>query len=122
MSSFNVSSAAELKNVLDLDMQIPNVVGFVLGLCQMVLYGYYRNQGIVIVIDDKLPQHVTNIVILPPSGGDSEVHPITIEILPHVDGGEAPRADEQQPSRPLEGAEEVVVSGDDLRAKEDMGA
>ncbi|XP_030459780.1 bidirectional sugar transporter N3 [Syzygium oleosum] len=113
--------------VKDLCIMIPNVVGLVLGLCQMVLYRYYRNTGIVIVIDDKLPQHVTNIVILSPSGGDSEVHPITVEILstilPPVDGGEAPRADEkQQPSRPLEGAVEVVVSGDDLRAKEDMGA
>ncbi|KAI6692228.1 hypothetical protein NL676_019938 [Syzygium grande] len=68
--------------VKDLCIMIPNVLGLVLGLSQMALYGYYRNQGVVIVIDDKLPQNVTNIVILPPSGGDSEVHPITIEILP----------------------------------------
>ncbi|XP_039156437.1 bidirectional sugar transporter N3 [Eucalyptus grandis] len=75
-------------------IMIPNIMGFVLGLSQMVLYGYYRNR-------EELPQHD----VPPPSGKASEVHP--------VKGGEA-RADEQQPqlSQP-KGAVEVVVSGDD---------
>ncbi|KAI6696084.1 hypothetical protein NL676_016203 [Syzygium grande] len=60
------------KNVLDMDMQIPNIPG---------LYGYVRNK-------EKLPQHAAKMV--------SDVHPVTVEIPPPVDSREA-RVDEQQP-------------------------
>ncbi|KAL3728532.1 hypothetical protein ACJRO7_033167 [Eucalyptus globulus] len=95
-------------------IMIPNIVGFVLGLSQMVLYGYYRNKGVIIIkdeiMDEQLPQHVVH----PPSGRASVVHPVTVEIPAPINGGEA-RADEQQPqpSQLPEGAVEVVVSGND---------
>ncbi|KAK3418831.1 hypothetical protein EUGRSUZ_H04592 [Eucalyptus grandis] len=95
-------------------IMIPNTVGFVLGLSQMVVYGYYRNNE---VMDEKLPQHVAITVVRPPLGGVSEVRPVTDEISPPIDRGEA-RADEQQPqpSQLPKGAMEVVVSGDDLES------
>ncbi|XP_039156192.1 bidirectional sugar transporter SWEET15-like [Eucalyptus grandis] len=68
-------------------IMIPNVVGFVLGLSQMVLYGYYRN-----IVDTKPPQDPAKIVAHP-SSGVSEAQPVTIKIAPTIDGGEA-RADE----------------------------
>ncbi|KAF8018382.1 hypothetical protein BT93_H3309 [Corymbia citriodora subsp. variegata] len=107
-------------------IMIPNIVGFVLGLCQMALYGYYRNKEMIIVKDEKIPQRVPSIIVLTPLGGGggvSEVHPVAIDIPPLVDGGE-PRAGEQQQPQPLqlpEGAAELVGSVDDLRAKGDPG-
>ncbi|XP_030527558.1 bidirectional sugar transporter N3-like [Rhodamnia argentea] len=98
-------------------IMIPNVVGFVLGLCQMGLYGYFRNKGSVIKMDQKLPQHVTSTVVLSPLGGVSEVHPVVVEIPLPSDGGQSLADEHQLP----EAAVEVVVSGDGLRAKEDSG-
>ncbi|XP_056168334.1 bidirectional sugar transporter N3-like [Syzygium oleosum] len=98
----------------------PNILGFFLGLCQMALYGYFRNKDGIVVVEEKLPQHIANMVILNPLEGVSHVHPVTVEIPSPIDGREA-RADEQQPSQLPEGTAEVVVSGDDLRAREDLG-
>ncbi|XP_052187241.1 bidirectional sugar transporter SWEET15-like [Diospyros lotus] len=56
----------------DLFVELPNVVGFFLGLLQMLLYGIYRNTKAVELRDEKLPENTINVVIL----ANSEVHPI----------------------------------------------
>ncbi|KAI3407979.1 uncharacterized protein J3R85_020558 [Psidium guajava] len=70
-------------------IMIPNIVGFVLGICQMGLYGWFRNKERVIKMDQVLPQHVTNTVVLAPLGGVSKVDPFAIEIPPPAEGGQA---------------------------------
>ncbi|CAN6548641.1 unnamed protein product [Malus baccata var. baccata] len=65
----------------DICVAIPNFLGFVLGLLQMLLYGIYRNREQVIIDDHekKLPgathEDVKNIVIIATLAA-SEVHPV----------------------------------------------
>ncbi|CAL8090856.1 unnamed protein product [Prunus armeniaca] len=67
----------------DICIAIPNVLGFILGLLQMLLYAIYRNRKQVIIEDDekKIPaaaaadQHVKNVVGLT-TLATSEVHPL----------------------------------------------
>ncbi|XP_039160763.1 bidirectional sugar transporter N3 isoform X2 [Eucalyptus grandis] len=51
-------------------IMIPNIVGFVLGLSQMVLYGYYRNKEDIKdeIMDETLPQRAAVEVVV--SGND----------------------------------------------------
>ncbi|CAI9756374.1 unnamed protein product [Fraxinus pennsylvanica] len=58
----------------DLCIALPNVLGFGLGLVQMLLYGIYRNPKPVIE-EKKLPEYVKNIIFL----GTPEVHPTDSE-------------------------------------------
>lgn len=44
-----------------LAVQIPNVLGFVFGLLQMVLYAIYRNYKAVVVEEVKLPEHTIDV-------------------------------------------------------------
>ena len=41
--------------------QIPNVVGFILGLLQMLLYAVYRKRKI---MEEKLPEQVKSIAVV----------------------------------------------------------
>ncbi|KAI3452557.1 hypothetical protein Pfo_009221 [Paulownia fortunei] len=55
----------------DLCVALPNVLGFFLGLLQMLLYGIFRNVKPEIE-EKKLPEHVINIMVV----GTPEVHPV----------------------------------------------
>ncbi|GFY99936.1 bidirectional sugar transporter SWEET12-like protein [Actinidia rufa] len=59
----------------DLYIALPNILGFLLGVLQMLLYGMYRNAKPVLELEKKqLPdQHMINIVV---SGIPDEVHPV----------------------------------------------
>jgi solute carrier family 50 protein (sugar transporter) len=57
-------------------VQLPNVVGFVLGVIQMLLYGYYSKYGG--VKDEKTEAAVVNIVVVNPLG-TCEVFPIPLD-------------------------------------------
>ncbi|XP_062110746.1 bidirectional sugar transporter N3-like [Humulus lupulus] len=61
----------------DICIAIPNVVGFILGLVQMLLYGIYRNHKNVMVDEEKKAhdQNLKSIVILS-SLATCEVHPV----------------------------------------------
>lgn len=61
-----------LKN--DPCVAIPNILGFILGLVQMVLYGFYRNAGKE-KMEKKLPEHIIDMVMLS-TLGTSDIHPI----------------------------------------------
>ncbi|RDX82914.1 Bidirectional sugar transporter SWEET15, partial [Mucuna pruriens] len=60
----------------DICIAIPNVLGFALGLLQMVLYGIYRNGGV--KKEKALEATVKNIVAVNPLG-PSEVFPISVD-------------------------------------------
>lgn len=55
----------------DICVAIPNVLGFMLGMIQMVLYAIYRQND-----NKKLPEPLKSIVVL----GNSEVHPVQIQL------------------------------------------
>ncbi|KAK2393140.1 bidirectional sugar transporter N3 [Trifolium repens] len=60
----------------DICIYLPNVVGFVLGVIQMLLYGYYSKYGG--VKDEKTEAAVVNIVVVNPLG-TCEVFPIPLD-------------------------------------------
>ncbi|CDY53626.1 BnaC03g71480D [Brassica napus] len=71
----------------DICIAIPNVVGFILGMLQMVLYGVYRNSGVKIDAEKKinsLDQQLKTIVVISQLGV-SEVHPVDITVDPLSD-------------------------------------
>ncbi|ONI29899.1 hypothetical protein PRUPE_1G220700 [Prunus persica] len=62
----------------DICIAIPNVLGFILGLLQMLLYAIYRNRKPIEDDEKKIPaadQHVKNVVGLT-TLATSEVHPV----------------------------------------------
>lgn len=72
----------------DICIALPNVLGFILGLLQMLLYAIYRNRKQVIDDQEKklpAPEHVKNIVILS-TIATSEVHPVDAKPYDDVDG------------------------------------
>lgn len=61
----------------DICIFLPNVVGFILGIIQMVLYGYYSKYGVAKEKEQVEPA-VINIVVVNPLGS-SEVFPIPLD-------------------------------------------
>ncbi|XP_068651983.1 bidirectional sugar transporter SWEET14-like [Aristolochia californica] len=60
----------------DLYIALPNVIGFVLGFLQMILYSIYRDSKKVIAAD-KLPEHISDIITLSKKGS-WEVQPTEV--------------------------------------------
>ncbi|CAL5189537.1 unnamed protein product [Lathyrus oleraceus] len=52
----------------DICIAIPNVLGFILGLFQMILYAIYKNKATAPKEEYELEQAMTNVVILSPMG------------------------------------------------------
>ncbi|XP_031272823.1 bidirectional sugar transporter N3-like [Pistacia vera] len=104
----------------DICIALPNVLGFVLGLLQMVLYTIYRNTRKVIE-EKKLPaEPLKNIVILSALGA-SEVYPVDIQVETKVNGdivNEDAKENEQieEPQKPEKTLE--VMSKDDVQKNE----
>ncbi|KAG7978717.1 hypothetical protein I3843_05G095500 [Carya illinoinensis] len=69
----------------DICVALPNVVGFILGLLQMLLYAIYRNKTKKVTGEKKLPEHIKSIVIISTLGA-SEVYPVDAQ--PYADGGD----------------------------------
>lgn len=64
----------------DMCIAIPNVLGFVLGMLQMLLYGIYKNKKMPLeVVDEKkgcaaaAADHVINVEVPPPATSDQEL-------------------------------------------------
>ncbi|CAA7039896.1 unnamed protein product [Microthlaspi erraticum] len=71
----------------DICITIPNVVGFVLGMVQMILYGIYRNSKESLDIEKKInssEQQLRTIVVMSPLGV-SEVHPVDVMVTESLD-------------------------------------
>ncbi|KAJ6705152.1 RAG1-ACTIVATING PROTEIN 1 [Salix purpurea] len=68
----------------DLCVALPNVLGFILGLLQMLLYGIYRNAQKVNEKSKPSAENLRSIVILSALGG-SGIYPVDAE--PDVKGG-----------------------------------
>ncbi|XP_010492063.1 PREDICTED: bidirectional sugar transporter SWEET15 [Camelina sativa] len=91
----------------DICIAIPNVVGFVLGMLQMVLYGVYRNSSEKPEMEKKIhlsEQQLKSIVVMSPLGV-SEVHPVVTEpvgplsdAVHHEDLSKVTNEKEEEPS------------------------
>ncbi|KAB2599079.1 bidirectional sugar transporter N3-like [Pyrus ussuriensis x Pyrus communis] len=77
----------------DICIAIPNVLGFALGLLQMLLYAMYRNRKQEIIEDHEkklpaaTPDHVKNIVIIATLAA-SELHPVDAQPNNRNDDGD----------------------------------
>ncbi|XP_055810610.1 bidirectional sugar transporter N3-like isoform X2 [Solanum dulcamara] len=60
----------------DLCIALPNVLGFFLGMIQMLLYGLYRNTKPAADLEKKVPEHVINMVSV---GNSEQIHPLNSE-------------------------------------------
>ncbi|CAH2072873.1 unnamed protein product [Thlaspi arvense] len=71
----------------DICIAIPNVLGFILGMVQMALYGVYRNSGEKLDIEKKInssEQQLKSVVVMSPLGV-SEVYPTDVTVTKSVD-------------------------------------
>ncbi|GMJ13113.1 senescence-associated gene 29 [Hibiscus trionum] len=75
----------------DLCVALPNVIGFVLGMLQMLLYAIYRNSE---KAEKKLPEQMKGVVVLS-TLGPSEVYPVPVDIKPDVSTEEDKTRSEQ---------------------------
>ncbi|ESQ41258.1 hypothetical protein EUTSA_v10014234mg [Eutrema salsugineum] len=98
----------------DICIAIPNVVGFILGMVQMVLYGVYRNSGEKLDIEKKVntsDQQLKSIVVMSPLGV-SEVHPIDVKMTESVDPlPDAVHHHEEEPSKVTKEEEPSLEDG-----------
>ncbi|GAV71337.1 MtN3_slv domain-containing protein [Cephalotus follicularis] len=95
----------------DICVALPNIVGFILGLLQMLLYAMYRKAKKVIE-DKKLPEQLKNIVILG-ALGVSEVYPVEIPPFFEADKGhEDAKEQEEQVEEPVKNEKNMEPSGD----------
>lgn len=69
----------------DICVALPNIVGFLLGLTQMLLYVIYKNANKVIIEDKKLPEAQLKSIVVLSNLGASEVYPVDI----HPDDADA---------------------------------
>ncbi|XP_009777590.1 bidirectional sugar transporter N3 [Nicotiana tabacum] len=60
----------------DLCIALPNVLGFFLGMIQMLLYGLYRKVKPAAELEKKVPEHIVNIVVV---GNSEQIHPVKSE-------------------------------------------
>ncbi|KAM7269722.1 hypothetical protein ACFE04_025219 [Oxalis oulophora] len=98
----------------DMCIALPNVVGFFLGMVQMILYAIYKNAGKVLVEEKKL-QELNTVVVVNSLGGVAEIHPV--QSPPNCD------VDDQSPTVKNESVEEdlgkvVVTLETNLKPKE----
>ncbi|CAN7035477.1 hypothetical protein Bca4012_046322 [Brassica carinata] len=95
----------------DICIAIPNVVGFILGMIQMVLYGIYRNSGEKLDTEKKMnpsEQQLKSVVVMSPLSV-SEVHPIDVCVTEPVD----PFSDAVQHKDPSKVTKEKEPATDD---------
>jgi len=71
--------------------QVPNVLGFALGLLQMLLYAMFRNSKTKIVAKEE---PMKNIVVVNPLG-TSEVYPVQVLDIDKEEGVEGVEAKER---------------------------
>ncbi|KAE8668205.1 Bidirectional sugar transporter SWEET15 [Hibiscus syriacus] len=76
----------------DFCVALPNVVGFILGMLQMLLYAIYRNSEKA-VEKKKLPEQMKGVVLS--TLGPSEVYPVAVDIKPDVSTKEDKTENEQ---------------------------
>ncbi|KAG6708930.1 hypothetical protein I3842_06G106600 [Carya illinoinensis] len=69
----------------DICVALPNILGFVLGLLQMLLYAIYRNAKKVIDQEKEVPEQIKDLVLIFSTLGSSEVY--EADAQPDAGGG-----------------------------------
>ncbi|KAF3432344.1 hypothetical protein FNV43_RR27084 [Rhamnella rubrinervis] len=92
----------------DICIALPNVLGFALGLIQMILYAIYKNCNKVVMEEKKLPEHELKNIVIVSTIATSEVHPVELQPasdkVDHKDEhGEDDDADQEKIMEGLEG-------------------
>ncbi|XVF02175.1 hypothetical protein REPUB_Repub04eG0153100 [Reevesia pubescens] len=80
--------------IKDVCVALPNVIGFILGMLQMLLYAIYRNTEKVIE-EKKLPEQMKTIVVLS-TLGPSEVYPVAVDIQPDANTNNIRKEDKKE--------------------------
>lgn len=62
-------------NIL-LILQLPNILGFFLGLLQILLYAIYRNAKPVVEENKNVEEHIVNVEMLAGTSNNQLVHPV----------------------------------------------
>lgn len=86
----------------DLCIALPNVLGFFLGMIQMLLYGVYRNAKPEADIEKKVGEHVINMVAV---GNSDQIHPVNSEDI-------TKNLNDQQENMPESTASPVTLPND----------
>lgn len=87
--------------VKDYYIAIPNIVGFIFGVLQMVLYVIYKNFKTAVPMEPKLPQHSIDIAKLSPVSYEMKpaVCPQSNEEDDHTDQNSKDRSNQEQPNQ-----------------------
>ncbi|CAK7336781.1 unnamed protein product [Dovyalis caffra] len=85
----------------DFYIAIPNIVGFIFGVLQMILYAIYKNFKPVVPMDPKLPQHNIDIDKLSTISCEMQqaVCPKTNEQDDPIENSKGPRSNQDQPNK-----------------------
>ncbi|KAJ8759408.1 hypothetical protein K2173_006928 [Erythroxylum novogranatense] len=93
-------------------ISLPNILGFLLGLVQMVLYAVYRNASEVME-EQKLPENLKTIVILSTLGA-SEVYPVEAKSEVDEVAKELEQAEPRKQEKAMEAQEGLQSNGDEV--------
>ncbi|XWS68783.1 hypothetical protein CRYUN_Cryun04dG0121900 [Craigia yunnanensis] len=104
--------------IKDICVALPNVLGFILGMLQMLLYAIYRNTEKVIE-EKKLSEQMKTIVVLS-TLGTSEFYPVAIDIQPdaNTNNTKEDKKENEQTGEPYKTDQKSLEYSSDLHSNE----
>ncbi|KDP26857.1 hypothetical protein JCGZ_18015 [Jatropha curcas] len=96
---------------------LPNILGFILGLLQMLLYAIYRKAKVV-VIEEKLPEKNLKSIVILSTLGNSEVYPVDVRPESEPDENKVAKEQEQIEEGSKKSNERSLETSNDLNPNE----